>query len=195
VLLQLNFPVFLRESARAAAPRTKAVATRTPTNAIAIANFAAIANLSRGGRVKGIVYKYAFCQCLNIPVGPDQCQTNRAHNKRSNRHRMHPRHQRGEYHGSSNCVDAACSCHRRSCTGTKGTCSLRQGGSLAKVGQICKGNLHFVLVLHTSATAAALSRSRSRPRSRSRSLLFLGDTFTLAAPILDMMGDVYRMMV
>jgi hypothetical protein len=58
VLLQLNFPVFLRESARAAAPRTKAVATCTPTNAIALAKFAAIANLSRGGRVKGTVYMH-----------------------------------------------------------------------------------------------------------------------------------------
>lgn len=48
VFLQLNFPALLRESARAATPCTKAVATCAPTNAIAIANIAATTNLSKG---------------------------------------------------------------------------------------------------------------------------------------------------
>jgi hypothetical protein len=73
---------------------------------------------------------------------------------------MQTRHQGGEYHGSSNCVDAACSCHRR-CTGTKGNSSLRQG--VSKVGQTCEGNLHFVLVLHTGATAAEAVKHAMAP--------------------------------
>jgi hypothetical protein len=48
-LLQLNFPAFLRESARAAAPQTKAIAKRGPPNAIALTDFLASAELSPVG--------------------------------------------------------------------------------------------------------------------------------------------------
>jgi hypothetical protein len=48
-LLQLNFPAFLRESARAAAPQTKAIAKRGPPNAIAFTDFLASAELSPVG--------------------------------------------------------------------------------------------------------------------------------------------------
>jgi hypothetical protein len=50
VLLQLNFSAFLREGARAAAPRTKAIAKPGPTNAIAFTDFLASAELSPVGR-------------------------------------------------------------------------------------------------------------------------------------------------
>jgi hypothetical protein len=50
-LLQLDFPAFLRESARAAAPRTKAIAKCGPTNAIALTDFLASAELKPVGGI------------------------------------------------------------------------------------------------------------------------------------------------
>ena len=62
-LLQLDFPSFLRERARTAAPRTKAIARRLPTNAIALTDLLANAELKPGGRygVRGILSPYASC--------------------------------------------------------------------------------------------------------------------------------------
>jgi hypothetical protein len=48
-LLQLDFPAFLRESAWAAAPRSKAIAKRVPTNTIALTGFFTSAELGPGG--------------------------------------------------------------------------------------------------------------------------------------------------
>jgi hypothetical protein len=47
ILLQLNFPVLLCESARTAAPRNEAVLNRVATNTIALADLFARANLPR----------------------------------------------------------------------------------------------------------------------------------------------------
>ncbi len=55
VLLQLNFPAFLRESTRTAAKHLAAVAHRASTNAIAIANLATRANLGSAGGVRGCI--------------------------------------------------------------------------------------------------------------------------------------------
>jgi hypothetical protein len=49
VLLQLNFPAFLRESARVAPLRSKAIDTYGPTNSIALTDFLASAELSPVG--------------------------------------------------------------------------------------------------------------------------------------------------
>ena len=46
VLFQLNLPAFLRESARIAELRSKAISIRAATNAIALADFLARAELS-----------------------------------------------------------------------------------------------------------------------------------------------------
>jgi hypothetical protein len=48
-LLQLNFPAFLRECARAAAPQSKAITKPGPTNAVALTDFLASAELSPVG--------------------------------------------------------------------------------------------------------------------------------------------------
>ena len=50
VLLQLKFPSFLGESARAAAPRTKTITKRVPTNVIALTGFLASAELRQVGQ-------------------------------------------------------------------------------------------------------------------------------------------------
>ena len=53
-LLQLDFPAFLREGQRPAAKRHNAILRRVSTNAIALTNFGASANLKRPGGIPGL---------------------------------------------------------------------------------------------------------------------------------------------
>ena len=59
VLLQLNFPAFLRDSTRAAAPQREAIANRVSTNAIALTNFLASVNLA----IRHEVSSYVMASC------------------------------------------------------------------------------------------------------------------------------------
>ena len=58
-LLQLNFPAFLRDSTRAAAPQREAIANRVSTNAIALTNFLASVNL----KIRHGVSSYVKASC------------------------------------------------------------------------------------------------------------------------------------
>jgi len=68
-LLQLDFPAFLRESARAAAPQGKAIAKRGPTNGIAFTDFLASAELHNPtitSDIEPAVNAAAAIECLAV---------------------------------------------------------------------------------------------------------------------------------
>jgi hypothetical protein len=71
-LLQLNFPVLLRESTTTAAPRDEAVVNRTATNTIAFADFFSRANLSP--HPPGSVRISHHLHTRNPPAGPTGSQ-------------------------------------------------------------------------------------------------------------------------
>lgn len=58
VLLQFDFPTFLRERTRAAAHGGETIRTRAPTNAIALANFGTMLNLGVATGKKGILSQH-----------------------------------------------------------------------------------------------------------------------------------------